>query len=529
MRIILAQGPGDSGVLRVLEEGTTIRTDTLAATVADLERAHQPRWIWADSAVSYRRLIRSGVRVRQCYDLGLAARAVAGLHGRDHAAPAPAPVDNHRAQPQLFGDPGDTEPDLESAVRRYQDQRALVATAPPPAYEPVPVHPARVELLLAADSAGALAAAEMSETGLPWRDDIHDRILTKLLGERPRIGGRPPVLADLANRIAGLLGRDRVNPDSPAELIAAFGRAGVALASTRAYELRKLDHPAVAPLLEYKALSRLHTANGWAWARSWVHDGRFRPEYLPAAVVSGRWATRGGGALQIPRAVRPAAVADPGWTLVVADARQLEPRILAAISRDSGMVAAAQHEDLYAALADASFGGDRGKAKVGLLSAMYGGTSAALATLRTSYPDATAVLEHAARVGESGGMVRSVLGRTSPPAGAAWDGLTEAQVLRRSRDYGRFTRNFAIQASAADWAAAVLASLRLALAGGPSELVFFCHDEIVVHCPVADAPAVAAAVQQAGAAATALLFGPTDVPFGWSVATVSDYGSAKAG
>src|SRR5690606_8831536 len=124
------------------------------------------------------------------------------------------------------------------------------------------------------------------------------------------------------------------HPDSPAELLRAFARAGIRLPSTRSWVLRGVDHPAVPLLLEYKELYRIHVAHGWSWLASWVHGGRFRPEYVPGGVVSGRWATRGGGALQIPRKVRGAVIADEGWKLVVADASQLEPRVLAAMADD---------------------------------------------------------------------------------------------------------------------------------------------------------------------------------------------------
>ena len=154
--------------------------------------------------------------------------------------------------------------------------------------------------------------------------------------------------------------------------------------------LRKIEHPAVRPLLEYKELYRIWTAHGWTWLDQWVIDGRFRPEYVPGGVVSGRWATRGGGALQVPKVVRRAVRADPGWTFVVADAGQLEPRVLAAVSGDAGLAAAGAAGDLYAALAQASFSGDRPRAKLALLGAMYGQTGGAavpaLAVLRQQYP-----------------------------------------------------------------------------------------------------------------------------------------------
>ena len=68
------------------------------------------------------------------------------------------------------------------------------------------------------------------------------------------------------------------------------------------------------------------SANGWAWLDEWAPAGRFRPVYVPGGVVTGRWASSGGGALQLPRQLRPAVRADPGWTLVVADVAALGDR-----------------------------------------------------------------------------------------------------------------------------------------------------------------------------------------------------------
>src|SRR3546814_15109692 len=84
----------------------------------------------------------------------------------------------------------------------------------------------------------------------------------------------------------------------------------------------------------------LYTANGWAWLAEWVHDGRFRPVYVPAGVVTGRWASSGGGALQIPRQLRAAARADPGWCFVLADVAQMEPPLPATLSRHTPVAAA---------------------------------------------------------------------------------------------------------------------------------------------------------------------------------------------
>src|SRR5262249_35295551 len=268
-------------------------------------------------------------------------------------------------------------------------------------------------------------------------------------------------------------------------LIRALAAAGVRVPSTRFSVLREIDHPAIAPLLEYKELARLHAAHGWPWLDAWVSAGRFRPEYVVGGVVSGRWASRGGGALQIPRVLRRAVVADPGWALVVADAAQLEPRVLAALAGDRAFAEAAAGGDLYQGLASV-FGGDRGKAKIALLSAMYGGAGGEAGHLLARLPPrlpraprhgAAGEVGGGAQAGEEGRVVRSVLGRTCPPPSAAWRAITEesgdAQIERdpgagrASRARGRFTRNFVVQASAADWALVLLAALRRRLAALP--------------------------------------------------------------
>jgi DNA polymerase I-like protein with 3'-5' exonuclease and polymerase domains len=233
-------------------------------------------------------------------------------------------------------------------------------------------------------------------------------------------------------------------------------------------------------------------------------------------------------------------VADPGWRFVVADAGQLEPRVLAAVSGDSRLARAGAAGDLYAALAADSFAGDRPKAKIALLGAMYGQTGGAaipaLAVLRQSYPTAFEYVEAAARTGEAGGLVRSWLGRTCPPAAASWRdagleppeeaGSSEPQGGASGRARGRFTRNFVIQATAAEWALVLLATLRTALEGTRAELVLFVHDEVGVHCPAEEADRVAEAVRESATKAGDLLFGGTGVRFPLDVSIVECYADA---
>jgi len=598
VRIAVVADQEGGGLLQaVADDGTPAgpveRVADLSAAVGERERLPaQPRWLWAATDELYPALLRAGMRVARCHDLALTEAillAIEGRYGEPRSLRAgwarlrglPVPDDpppstgigpggargGGAGQAALFEPdrpglaPAATAELLEAvvAVHAGQQRRLAAIEHGDPELEGL------LGLLIAAESAGALAAAEMGHTGLPWRPDVHDALLTELLGPRPPRGALPRRLCELADKISAAFGGRRVNPDSPAQVLRAFSAAGLPVSSTRSFVLRGLDHPAVPLLLAYKELSRLHAAHGWSWLDTWVRAGRFHPEYVPGGVVSGRWATRGGGALQIPKAVRRAVVADPGWTFVVADAAQLEPRVLAALSGDLGLARAAGTGDLYAALAAEAFGGQRSRAKLALLGAIYGQTTGEggqfLGVLRRRFPAAVDLVESAARAGEAGRVVRSRLGRTCPPPSARWRALTAGSSLdpdagagpafgtdtfpghdpdqdqdedrpgpaaarRTARNRGRFTRNFVVQASAADWALVLLAALRRRLAT-PAELVFFQHDEVVVHCPQQTAEAVAETVTAVAEEARQLVFGATPVRFPFEIATVTCYADAK--
>lgn len=404
--------------------------------------------------------------------------------------------------------------------------------------------PGRLRLLLAAESTGALLAAEMHHDGLPWDAEVHDALLTELLGPRPRGGSRPARLEALADEVRHLLDQPRLNPDSQQDLLRGLRLAGLPVTTTSKHALAAVDHAVVGPLLEYKRLARLLSANGWAWMEQWVRDGRFRPDYVPAGVVTGRWATSGGGALQLPAAVRAAVRADPGWRLVVADAAQLEPRVLAAMSGDRAMTTAARGADLYQGLVDAGVVGSRTDAKYAMLGAIYGATTgtggALMPRLRRAYPAAIELVDEAARAGERGEPATTWLGRTSPGAGERWRDLRDAatqegadavvvgEARRRARDRGRFTRNFVVQGTAAEWALCWLAALRRRLRDLPGRphLVLFLHDEVVVHAPAEVTDDVVVAVRDAADEAGRLLFGSWPVDFALDVAVVESYDRA---
>jgi DNA polymerase-1 len=522
---------------------TRLGTDDLASFV----RAHEPgrpRWTWDDTARWYPGLLREGVRVERCWDL----RLVHDLLRRSPLASLPDEPGGEAARWDALRPAVDTDDDLFAGhdlgdrldpLAEHARQQAALASSP---------DRAALGLLVAAESSGALVAAEMTHAGLPWRADVHDELLTGLLGPRPVGGARPPVLERLVAEVRAALDAPALNPDSQAAVLHALRAAGLDVADTRSWTLEQLDHPGAALLLEYKKLARLLSTNGWQWLDTWVHAGRFRPDYLVGGVVTGRWSSRGGGALTVPGPVRPAVVADDGWRLVVADAAQLEPRVLAGMSRDPAMAAAGRGRDLYAGMVADGAVATRGDAKLGMLGAMYGGTrgeSGRMATrMSRSYPAAVGLVEAAARAGERGEVVRTLLGRGSPVPTGSWteEGSevprdVEAETRSR-RAWGRFTRNFVVQGTAAEWALCWLALLRNRLWDLPHDpthgadltarphLVMFLHDEVVVHAPEPMAAQVEDAVRAAATEAGRLLFGDFPVDFPLDVRTVRSWADA---
>jgi len=545
--LLLLDHPSRAGVVELrslTDQGDPM--DSVVVAAGDLveavreREADRPRWVWDDTSRRYPPLLAAGVRVERCHDLRLChailRRSVYSQSSALATAPA-GPWDGPRVPPpvegSLFDDAGPSE--VDDPLEELQGQLAAVAGAD---------EPGRLRLLLAAESTGALIAAEMQHDGMPWSVESHDALLTDLLGPRPR-SGRPPKLEALADEVRAALGQPSLNLDSQPDLLRGLRAAGCDVESTRTWEIKALEHPVRDPLLAYKKLSRLLSANGWAWMEAWVHDGRFRPDYVPGGVVTGRWATSGGGALQLPASIRAAVRADPGWKLVVADAAQLEPRVLAAMSGDGAMAAAGRHADLYQGVVDAGIVETRSEAKYAMLGAIYGATTGPSAVLMPrltkAYPRAVALVEAGARAGERGDVVSTWLGRTSPRPDAAWQAELAAAsaegagaddvraARRRGRDWGRFTRNFVVQGTAAEWALCWMASLRrrLRVVDGRPHLVFFLHDEVMVHSPAEVADLVAVAVRESAVEAGRLLFGDTPVDFALNVAVVDSYDQAK--
>ena len=462
------------------------------ADVGVADEKLRPRWaVWSQE--TSRELVRRGVRVATCWDVAAVHRL---LFGGWRAEPAYAWACLHGQAPEDV--PAVTgEPDLFSAAEDAADAPVLGAAAALAA--------ARLQLASLAAAGGGtrvstarsestaeLLCAELSADGLPVDRGAAENLLAEIIGPRPR--GPADAAAIRAARDAQVL---RHAPDgtggdlrSPAQVKSLLATAGIDVPDTRAWRLEEYKDrsPMVAALLEWRKAERISTTYGYAWLDEHLGpDGRLRGAWTGSDGAAGRM-TASSGLHNMPAVLRQAVLAADGHLLVRADLGQIEPRVLAAVSRDAALAAATAADDMYLPVA-AELGVDRPTAKVAMIAAMYGQTTGhggvAAKRMRTAYPVAMGYLDSADRSARGGRDLRTYGGRLLRMSG----GGTESRAREAAR--GRYGRNAVVQGAAAElfkmWAVTVRA--RTAQLG--AEIVLCLHDELLVHVPAAQADQVA--------------------------------------
>ncbi len=489
------------------------------------------RLLWWRAAVAARPLVESGVRPRSCWDLGAVARL---LHGTDrddpaavwalaHGLPVPPPrapaagtlLDlPPSAEPvvdgQLVGDEDDLPDALAQEVQalqaasldRLEDRRA------DPAGLPLPL------LTAYAESSAALLAVELEVDGLPVDRVSAETWVAASAGPRP---------VDDAHALQVRTARDRVVHEafgavvdlrSNEAVLALLQSRGYDVADTRSWRLEphRATSPAVAALLDWRKAERVATTYGYRWLDEHLgDDGRLRGRWT-AAEGAGRM-TASAGLHSLPASFRAAVAAEPGHVLVRADLGQVEPRVLAVVSADPALAAAAREVDMYTPVA-AALGVDRPTAKVAVLAAMYGQTSGtagrALERMQAAYPRALAFLSAAEARGREGGELRTWGGRLLPLG---------------TGGRGRFARNAVVQGAAAElfkvWAATVR--------GGGGQIVLCLHDELLLHVPADEADRAVALLHGALEEAAGRWATGSGVRFVADVAVVRRWSEAKEG
>jgi DNA polymerase I len=495
----------------------------LADQIAQADGALRPRWVmWSGQTAA--RLVADGIRLATCWDITAAHRLLFGGWRADPAlawarlcglAADTLPADG---PPDLFGmDEGDDRdpvgPDghlrpewvsggWSDSPERIARWAALARTAAGLQQTALDGLEARRMALATArsESTAELLCAELSADGLPMDRAIAEQVLAPIIGPRPRSEAEAAALR--ADRDAEVLRHapPGVTADlrSPAQVRSLLARIGVDVPDTRAGRLREMRdaHPLVGALLEWRKAERIATTYGYGWLDGHLGaDGRLRGAWTGSDGAAGRM-TASAGLHNMPAALRPAVVAAEGHMFVRADLGQIEPRVLAAVSGDRALVAAARSDDLYAPVA-AQLGVDRAVAKVAVLGAMYGQTTGhgaqALRRLNAAYPVAMAYLDAADRAGQAGYDLRTYGGRLIVLAPAPGQ---EPRSSSRAAAYGRYARNAMIQGAAAElfkmWAVTVRA--RCAHLG--ARIVLCLHDELLVHSPRKHAEAVSRLVDE---------------------------------
>jgi DNA polymerase-1 len=539
---------------------TTVPTTDPVAALAALETA-RPRWVWWRARDTAPRWVADGLRPRSCWDLGAVARL---LHGLDRDDPGAAWAAAHRLPLPDLADGGLTLLDLEGegsepvrpdgqlsrewlrggwdedldSARRWAELALAVhalqvrALADLPDRRLAPGTPSLPHLTALSESMAALLAVELEHDGLAVDRRVLDAFLTATIGVRPANEAEEAAARRSRDeRVWRHFGGDPIDLRNPATVRDLLARHGIDVPDTRSWRLEAYaaDSPGVAALLTWRKVERIATTYGWGWAeRDIGADDRLRGQWS-AAEGAGRM-TASAGLHNMPAELRPAIRPPGGRVLVRADLGQVEPRVLAVVSGDAGLAAAAGEDDLYAPVA-AALRSDRPTAKVAVLAAMYGQTSGpageALRDMDRAYPVAMAYLRDAEAHGRRGQDLRTYGGRL-----LRLSSLTEALERAGGPDstlahsYGRFARNAMVQGAAAELFKAWAATVRAGLAGTDARIVLCLHDELLVECAAPDAERVSGVVVEALAATAAWWAGGSQVRFVADVATVADWSQA---
>ncbi len=547
------------------------------AAVSAVDAALRPRWVWWSAPETVGPLCDAGrmtgcePRLRACWDLAAVHRLLAG-GWRDGPALVWAlaqglPLDGIPASGQLdllgSADGHDDDGDPAEPVRpdgylrpdwaggawggdpvRARRWAALALTAQAAQARLLDEIGCAGEVGLAArsESAAALLAVELGRDGLPVDRDVATELLRTVVGPRPRDDAAArQARSERDERVLRLAPATETDTDlrNPAQVRTMLARAGVDVPDTRSWRLERSAgvHPVVPALLAWRKTERIATTYGYEWLDRHVGaDGRLRGVWTASDGGAGRM-TAQTGLHNLPAEMRVTVVAESGHLLVRADLGQVEPRVLAAVSGDTALAAAARDDDLYLPVAD-RIGCTRPIAKVAVLAAMYGQTSGAagqaLAGMKRAYPVALRYLAAADTAGRSGRDVRTYGGRLvvaghlpAPPPGASERVVAVYRTAIAAR--GRYLRNAVVQGAAAElfkaWAATVRAELLDRGAGG---IVLCLHDELLLQVRGEQADEVASSLVPALQRTAARWFrGAPPVRFVASVTVVSRWSDAK--
>jgi DNA polymerase I len=531
------------------------------SVVAAVEAALRPRWVMWSGQTSLI-LARAEIRLAMAWDLAAVHRLLFGGWladaGRVWAAahdlalegvPAAGPADLFSSLDDGGGDPGDPVRadgylradwaagawgESPERLRRWAALAADLAARQSAHLAAITDTP-MVIVTARSESGAELLCAEMTADGLPMNRAAAESIIAGYVGPRPRDEAEATALK--AGRDAAVLGHVapgvEVDLRSNAQVKVLLGRIGIDVPDTRAWRLRQVQdrHPVVAALLAWRKAERISTTYGYRWLDEHLGtDGRLRGEWSGSDGAAGRM-TASAGLHSMPAELRPAVMAETGMTFVRADLGQIEPRVLAVVSGDPALAAAAGEDDMYAPVAT-QLGVERPTAKTAVLAAMYGATTGhgaqALNRLDDAYPVAMAYLARAAHQAGAGQNLRTYGGRLVQMGSGMPANLAEREALGVTAARGRYGRNAMIQGAAAEMFKMWAVTVRALIAGLGAHIVLCLHDELLIQAPQGHAATVAELVAR-GLDETVHRWAPaTAVRFLADIAIISRWSDAKA-
>jgi len=128
-----------------------------------------------------------------------------------------------------------------------------------------------------------------------------------------------------------------LNLNSPAQIIDAFKKLDIDIASTGEAILKTINHPVAQLMLQYREVEKLISAFGESFLEK-VHPktGRIHPDFMQIGADTGRFACSKPNLQQIPQDsnFRSCFIPAEGYKYVVGDYSQVELRIMAELSGD---------------------------------------------------------------------------------------------------------------------------------------------------------------------------------------------------
>ena len=274
-----------------------------------------------------------------------------------------------------------------------------------------------------------------------------------------------------------------------------------------------LDYPLPKILLDYRGLAKLKsTYTDKLPTMVDANTGRVHTNYAQAVAVTGRLASNDPNLQNIPvrtaegRRVREAFIAPPEHSIISADYSQIELRIMAHLSQDTGLLKAfSAGEDIHSATAAEVFGvpldkidqEQRRYAKVINFGLIYGMSEFGLATQLgiersaaraymdryfARYPGVADYMQRTRENAKINGYVETVLGRR------LW--LPEINSSNGNRRQGaeRAAINAPMQGTAADIIKLAMIAVRdwLLQEKMQSKLIMQVHDELVLEVPAGE-------------------------------------------